>query len=163
MNSHFTTVALKFYFTQEPVDTQKDVLEQLTQQEHSVLIETLAAGSLGLPTTPKPVLMVGPEGMLIPILHPSILILTKLKRWIQTYQSTHPKTKSKAWSDRIDIDFLINCMSRKGMKIDFEAYEGKPKAVLLDLIRELHEALREDNGRIDALKSIVNEDDWNFP
>jgi hypothetical protein len=100
----------------------------------------------------------------IPILHPSILILTKLKRWTQIYQSTRPRTKSKALSDRTDIDFLIDCMSREGIRIDFEAYEGKPKAVLLDLIREFHEVLRkEDNGRIDALKSIVNEDDWNFP
>lgn len=97
----------------------------------------------------------------LPILHPSILILTKLKRWCQIHTSTRPKSISKAQSDRRDINYLISWMSDKRMTIDFEGYEGKTKDILLDMVRQLRDVLRleENTGLMDELRSVVSEDD----
>ena len=100
----------------------------------------------------------------LPILHPSVLILTKLKRWCQTRTSTRPRTAAKAKSDRRDIEYLINWMSNKGMTIDFEGFQGKSKDTLLCLVRELRSVIRseDDTALLDALRSVIEDDDWNL-
>lgn len=94
----------------------------------------------------------------LPFLHPSILILTKLKRWCQIRASTRPKTITKARSDRSDIDFLISWMAERGTTIDFWpwGYEGKTKGALLDMF-----SLEDNTELVDALRSLLNGDDWN--
>ncbi|KAF7424002.1 hypothetical protein PC9H_009302 [Pleurotus ostreatus] len=74
-----------------------------------VLIETLATGNLGLPTAPEPTLQFSTQDLPIelPVLHPSVLILTKLKRWTNIFASSRPKSRKKAASDLVDITFLV--------------------------------------------------------
>ncbi|KIY51100.1 hypothetical protein FISHEDRAFT_13958, partial [Fistulina hepatica ATCC 64428] len=71
----------------------------------------------------------------VPILHPSVLILTKLKRWCRIYYSSRPKSQMKAASDNQDIRFIIYWMADKQITIDFDKYQGRPRAELVDLVR----------------------------
>ncbi|KIL67782.1 hypothetical protein M378DRAFT_9060 [Amanita muscaria Koide BX008] len=164
MDSHFATTPLNFYFTCDPVDPQQDVLQQIAQRTHNVLIETLRTGSLGLPETPEPLFIVEIMKLSLPILHPSILILTKLKRWCQTHTSTRPLTRRKAMSDRQDIEYLILWMSNRSMTIDFEQYQGKSKDTLLALVRELRDVIHSEDHTemLGALRNVVTNDDWHL-
>ena len=98
----------------------------------------------------------------LPILHPSVLILTKLKRWCRIHTSTRPSTRIKAATDRQDINYLITWMSKRSMTIDFEGYWGKSKGTLLALVRELRDVIRsEDDTELSgALRSVIMDDDW---
>ncbi|KDQ24262.1 hypothetical protein PLEOSDRAFT_1016467, partial [Pleurotus ostreatus PC15] len=74
----------------------------------------------------------------LPVLHPSILILTKLKRWTNIFASSRPKSRKKAASDLVDITFLVQWLIQEELYIDFDLYqlsEGKERSVLLDYVR----------------------------
>jgi len=156
----------------------KDTADQLRNSENNVLIETLLAGSLGLPQTPSPVL----DGLCdflpsflslsdikltffvpsaVPVLHPSILILTKLKRWATTAESTRPKTKEKNPTDAADIEWMILWLANNDLKIRFEQYAGKTKEGLLPLIRKYRDKFAGKDNLMVALKAVLG-DDWDL-
>ncbi|KAF4571678.1 hypothetical protein EYR36_009021 [Pleurotus pulmonarius] len=157
-----------------------------------VLIETLATGNLGLPTAPEPTLQFSTQGthkytcscslnfrletnkcdsesdlpIELPVLHPSVLILTKLKRWTTIFTSTHPKSRKKAASDFSDIAFLVQWLIQQELFIDFDQYqlsEGKERSVLLNYVRMYWDHLLEGENveQVTLLVSILRNDDRN--
>lgn len=95
----------------------------------------------------------------INVLHPTIMILTKFKRWSVSYTSTRPKTIKKTASDRGDIVFIIEWLAAKGEQIRFHEYEGKTKPELLAMIRKYHDKYVDDVAHMHTLQSIMP-DDW---
>ncbi|KAJ3503264.1 hypothetical protein NLJ89_g8509 [Agrocybe chaxingu] len=147
-------------FHQEPLGDLRDD-ELVRASKNNVLIETLSAGTLGLPSIAGPVYKVEYEsGISIEILHPGILILTKMKRWYHNLESTRPKTTAKNDSDRRDLDFLVWWLADNKMTIEFELYEGKPKNELLKFVRRYREQVGENEPLMDALKTAVKPLDW---
>ena len=103
--------------------------------EGNVLIETLPTNALGLPPEIDPTMVIHlgekEEGSVtncsdidlpqkhkiviienlekgLPILHPSVLILTKLKRWVHISTSAYPPSVRKAKADLAGILFLVS-------------------------------------------------------
>ncbi|KYK55388.1 hypothetical protein DCS_07351 [Drechmeria coniospora] len=106
-DARFSKECLKLYFTPSE------------GQQSRVLIERLPIGSLGLPTQLN-ILRPG----LVPVLHPRILILTKIKRCSWLIESTRPKSRLKFLSDESDIEFLIEWLVEHDEKIDFVGYQS---------------------------------------
>lgn len=140
------------------------MLQHLTESLDSVKIETLPGGAIGLPNTPQPCYMVqGPHGNQIPILHPSVLIITKLKRWTQNCSSTRPKTIQQHSNDEQDLFLLIDWMSKRGVKIDCEAYQGKGKEQIRGYLRDVRNVCSSGMGSqtlLDKLMLVTNDEDW---
>ncbi|KAJ6454593.1 hypothetical protein C8R45DRAFT_1082665 [Mycena sanguinolenta] len=138
---HFVGYALKIYYTEvcdsDSVDLpEEEILQHLKSHPHNVLIETLAAGTLGLPTDLAEVYT--PEGFpYIRILHPKILILTKLGRWRNTVISTRPKTRLRAQSDEEDLVYMIEWLAERDFTIAFDLYKAntRPRASLVKDVR----------------------------
>jgi hypothetical protein len=78
------------------------------------------------------------------ILHPSILILTKLKCWSQTHTLTHPKTIQKVASDELDIKYLTYWLTEQNMYIWLDKYLRKSKVELLTMVLIYHNVKSED-------------------
>ncbi|KAF5560219.1 hypothetical protein FNAPI_4387 [Fusarium napiforme] len=100
-------------------------------QDLRVPIETLARGMLGLPrrfSILRPVESV-------PILHPGVLILTKMKRSCQYIGSTRPQSVVKFNSDVRDIVYLLHWLQDHGKKIDFINYDAASPETLYDAVR----------------------------
>lgn len=74
----------------------------------------------------------------VPIVAPSVLILTKIKRWSFLAESTRPQSIRKAESDVQDIEVLLNWLAKNDLYIDFEGYSEKPEQELLSGVRKLH-------------------------
>ncbi|KAF8802084.1 hypothetical protein BYT27DRAFT_7261206 [Phlegmacium glaucopus] len=156
----FAEAALKFYYIPEQIGDLRNE-ELLYASKDNVLIETLPSGMLGLPITAEPVYDILTEsGQSIRILHPSVLILTKLKRWSCNYDSTRPKTVLKNKSDQKDISYLLNWLADKEMTVAFEDYKGKTKDDLLVYVRNYRDKFRDDVELIEVLKSVMKPDDW---
>jgi hypothetical protein len=98
----------------------------------------------------------------VPILHPTILILTKLKRWTVTFCSTRPKTRAKCASDAADLEYIIQWMFERELKIAFGDYQGKDKVDLLRLVRIYWDKLLLDEREelVEMLRSIMHEEDY---
>lgn len=95
----------------------------------------------------------------IKILHPGILILTKLKRWSTNCDSTRPKTIKKNKSDGRDIRYIVDWLFSNGPEfIRFEAYRGKTKPELLAMIRKYHDKNIGDVEHLQCLRSIMPHD-----
>ncbi|KAJ5134548.1 hypothetical protein N7526_005913 [Penicillium atrosanguineum] len=75
----------------------------------------------------------------IPIIAPSVLVLTKLKRWAFIADSTRPASTRKAVRDVKDIQVILTWLVNDGGLIDFEGYPEKPKHELLALVRKLYQ------------------------
>ncbi|KAH1456401.1 hypothetical protein KXX13_000375 [Aspergillus fumigatus] len=75
----------------------------------------------------------------IPIVAPSVLVLTKIKRWSTLAESTRPQSIKKADSDIDDIEVLLKWLARNQFHIDFEGYLAKPKEELLSGVRKLYQ------------------------
>ncbi|KAI0264174.1 hypothetical protein BC834DRAFT_884115 [Gloeopeniophorella convolvens] len=140
MDPHYFTNVIKFYFMPvippgPPAEAANppDGTERVRQSRNNVLIETLQAGTLGLPSVAHPILEMASRQ--IPILHPSILPLTKLKRWCSIYTSTWVRFQTKAASDYADIEYMFRWMHERGLTIKFEEYHGRPKENLMLLVR----------------------------
>lgn len=87
VNEQIVVVGLKLYFIHK-AEGSSDV-KNSNASSHNVCIETLPTGALGLPEAAEPLYMVrSPSGVDIPLFHPSVLILTKFKRWYTTLSST---------------------------------------------------------------------------
>lgn len=75
----------------------------------------------------------------VPIVAPSVLVLTKIKRWSTLAESTRPQSIKKADSDIDDIEVLLKWLARNQLHIDFEGYLAKPKEELLSGVRKLYQ------------------------
>ncbi|KAK0464604.1 uncharacterized protein EV420DRAFT_1053050 [Desarmillaria tabescens] len=187
IDKRFTENVLKFYFVEDidafsedsesqgPDETTKTIqsrpkkrtgIELLSRSKSNVLIETLSAGTLGLPDSVDLVYNVpstASTDLTLPILHPTILILSKLQRWCRIYKSIRPKTLNKALTDSHDIDYLIGWLSRNGMLIAFDNYEAKnvPKERLVRHVRTYweHKEAKEDEEVMTQLEGVLNEAD----
>ncbi|KAF9443049.1 hypothetical protein P691DRAFT_713773 [Macrolepiota fuliginosa MF-IS2] len=162
LSNQFASAGIKLYFVKESLgELSGDKLVRASKD--NVLIETLSAGTLGLPSIAGPVYKVEYEsGMSIEILHPGILILTKMKRWYHNLESTRPKTVRKNDSDRRDLDFIVFWLADNQMTIEFELYEGKTKDELLKFVRTYREKAGEDEPLTEALKTVVKPVDWDL-
>lgn len=158
---HFAKANIKFYFVQQPNELL-DGTENVIQGINNVLIETLMAGRMGLPAVASPTHQVEHMEFRIPILHPCILILTKLKRWTMNRTSTRPKTKAKRDTDWADIKYLVAWLSERTYKIEFSKYEGKSRGDLLLMARQVHHELmeEEDEDLIVKLEEVMYPVDW---
>ncbi|KAI0648912.1 hypothetical protein C8Q79DRAFT_1007496 [Trametes meyenii] len=157
LDPHFAGAGIKLYYVTKDSD-ESQVEEELVQNSpNNVLVETLSAGTLGLPTSIVSKYQAGELG--ISILHPGILILTKFKRWSVSYLSTRPKTVRKAASDRADIKFIIEWLAEHCESIRFHEYPGKTKLELLAMIRKYHDRYVDDTEQMDKLCSIMP-NDW---
>lgn len=75
----------------------------------------------------------------VPVVAPSVLVLTKIKRWSFLAESTRPLSIRKAKRDVEDIEVLLKWLARNGLRIDFEAYPEKPEQDLLSGVRMLYQ------------------------
>ncbi|KAI0781992.1 hypothetical protein C8Q75DRAFT_789278 [Abortiporus biennis] len=162
LNEKFTTAGIKFYYVQEPGQPGLSGSELVKASKNNILIETLKAGRIGLPIVAEPIYLVQHEsGVSIQILHPSVLILTKLKRWFHSHSSTRPKTILKVKSDQRDIDYMIYWLAQEGMRIRFDLYEGKSRQELLIFVETYKKKFEENETLMATLRSILEPEDWN--
>lgn len=160
VDHRFATVGIKWYFVHNPVENLKG--EDLVHaSSNNILIEMLKTGTLGLPAVAEPIYTIKhPSGVSFAILSPPILLLTKMKRWWTTHESTRPKTITKNRSDKNDLDFLIFWLSSNKMKIDFDLYKGKEKPELLKTVRAYRDKFRDNVELMKALQEVLHEEDW---
>ncbi|TBU39758.1 hypothetical protein BD309DRAFT_871641 [Dichomitus squalens] len=157
VDGRFADLGFRFYFVTQRPDGQLVREELVRGSKNNVLVETLRTGTLGLPTSIVSTYEVGEFGILI--LHPSILIMTKFKRWSMSYTSTRPQTMKKVASDLNDIRFMIDWLAEHGEQIRFVDYSGKTKLELLVMLRRYHDKYADDEEHIAVLCSIMS-DDW---
>ncbi|CAI7608857.1 hypothetical protein PCG10_008882 [Penicillium crustosum] len=81
----------------------------------------------------------GDTNTTIPIVHPSVLILTKIKRWYSVAESTRPQSIRKARGDFEDMRAILHWLAKNNLRIDFTAYPEKPKEELLPCFRKFYE------------------------
>ncbi|KAL4076327.1 hypothetical protein J3A83DRAFT_2178016 [Scleroderma citrinum] len=156
LNSQFASVGIKLYFVKEGKDdlTGKVLVQK---SKHNVLIETLSTGSLGLPAVVEPIYKISQE---ITILHPGVLLLTKIKRWYHNRDSTYPKTVAKRISDKKDLNYMVIWLAVNNMTIEFEKYKGKSKTELLKFVRYYREQVKTDKVIIENLQKAMKPGDW---
>ncbi|KAI0329290.1 hypothetical protein GY45DRAFT_1253255, partial [Cubamyces sp. BRFM 1775] len=131
--------------------------ELVLRSRNNVLVETLPTGTMGLPATITSTYHVTDVG--VRLLHPSILILTKLKRWSTSYTSTWQKTVRKVASDNNDIRYMIRWLSNNNEHIRFDDYEGKTKPELLVMLRRYYDKYADNTELMEMLQSIMP-DSW---
>jgi len=158
-DAHFASAGIKYYFIKEP-QTGVPSNQLLFTNENNVVIETLPTGALGLPTAAEPVYEAQHDGHSFRILHPSILILTKIKRWVVISTSTRPETKIKARSDQRDIEYLLEWLAAKSLFIDLDAYQGKSRPQLFVMLKTFKHRSLHVRGSEDVLKCVMREADW---
>jgi len=163
LSKQFAKAGLKLYYVKD--SELKDDLtgdELVRASKNNVLIETLQAGMLGLPKVVEPKYSIKNEvtGVVIEILHPGVLFLTKLKRWYVSRESDFPKTLLKVASDRFDLEYLVYWLAENGMTIEFEKYEGKTKEQLHIYVKEFKEVCDENEDLMDALQRAMKVEDW---
>ncbi len=69
--------------------------------------------------------------MIVPVLHPSLLVCLKLCRWKHIAELTQPQFKAKASNDALDINFLLSWLSDFKQHISFQGMDEQRKAALL--------------------------------
>ncbi|KAJ7063672.1 hypothetical protein C8F01DRAFT_984949, partial [Mycena amicta] len=137
--------------------------ELVRASKHNVLIETLQAGTLGLPSVAGPVYDYRQEsGSVLRLLHPGVLILTKMNRWAQNCDSTRPQTVKKNLSDAQDLRWLVHWLADREMTINFDGYAGKPKEELLRFVRLFRAKFAEDAHFCDTLSRVLTPNDWDL-
>ncbi|KAF9466755.1 hypothetical protein BDZ94DRAFT_1250697 [Collybia nuda] len=167
IDHHFAESSLfKFYFLRE---IPRDIVdakrlsneERIRQGRDRVLIETLGTGTVGLPTTATPIFHSSLSP--VPILHPSVLILTKLQRWCRFYTSSRPKTRAKSTSDKADIDYILEWLRENDILIAFDQYSGRSREDLLRLVRIFWDKKLYDGDEefTDVMKSVLADRDFN--
>ncbi|PFH47179.1 hypothetical protein AMATHDRAFT_50499 [Amanita thiersii Skay4041] len=159
-SKQFASAGLKFFYVKELQGCLSGD-ELVRTSKDNVLIETLQAGTLGLPCVPEPVCTVQVKpGININMLHPAVLILTKMKRWKVSCDSTRPQTRMKNQSDKADLEFLVYWLANHDMTIAFDKYKGKSKEELLDVVRVYRERICTNQELIKMLEKVVNAEDW---
>ncbi|KDQ11380.1 hypothetical protein BOTBODRAFT_35458 [Botryobasidium botryosum FD-172 SS1] len=161
-SKHFAELGLKLFYVKE---LQGDLTgDQLVRaSKGNTMIETLQAGTLGLPSVAGPVYEYQAEsGIVLELLHPGVLILTKMKRWWVNRDSTRPKTVAKRLSDQRDLRYLVRWLTDNGMTIEFEQYQGKSKEELMQYVRTLRDVFSEDTDFVQTLRQAVKPADWDL-
>ncbi|KAI0663740.1 hypothetical protein C8Q70DRAFT_376124 [Cubamyces menziesii] len=156
----FTGVMFKLYYVTQEFDesaAHEQSEDLVLRSRDNVLVETLRTGTMGLPVTITTTYSVAEVG--VRLLHPSILILTKLKRWSTSYTSTRLKTMRKVASDNNDIRFMIGWLSENDEQIWFDEYQGKTKPELLVMLRTYYNKYVGDGELMVKLQSIMH-DSW---
>ncbi|PNP84047.1 hypothetical protein FNYG_02735 [Fusarium nygamai] len=127
-------------------------------QDLRVPIETLARGMLGLP---RRFSILRPGDGAIPILHPGVLILTKMKRSCQYIGSTRPQSMVKFNSDVRDIVYLLHWLQDHGKKIDFISYDAASPERLYDAVRKMrdHWVSKGEETTVQMLDGVLEESD----
>lgn len=97
----------------------------------------------------------------IPILRPSILVLTKIKRCVHFIGSTRPKSQRKLKCDLMDIKHLLLYLVRQGEKIDFASYSSPSPERLYKAVGDLFQYYRSNglDDMVDTLLSALEESD----
>ncbi|KAI0833699.1 hypothetical protein BC628DRAFT_43191, partial [Trametes gibbosa] len=158
LDPRFADFQLKFFYvTAEDVNDGLAGEALVRRSDNNVHIDTLPAGKLGLPEAITSTMNVDDMG--INILHPTILILTKLKRWSVSYTSTRPLTLRKVASDRDDIQYLVKWLADSQLQICFSGYIGKHKSELLVMLRKYRDKYIDDVEQMALLQRIMP-DDW---
>ncbi|KAF5601785.1 hypothetical protein FPANT_1649 [Fusarium pseudoanthophilum] len=123
-----------------------------------VPIETLASGALGLP---RRFSILRPGNGSIPILHPSVLILTKMKRAHHYIGSTRPQSMNKLRSDTFDILHLLHWLQDHDKKIDFINYDSAAPERLYDAVRNMraHWVSKGEETTVQLLDDVLEEND----
>jgi len=163
VSKQFAKAGLKLYYVKN--SELKDDLtgdELVKASKDNVLIETLQTGMLGLPKVVEPKYSVTNEvtGIVLEILHPGVLFLTKLKRWYLSRESDYPKAILKVASDRNDLEYLVYWLAENVMTIEFEKYEGKTKEQLRVYVKAFKEVCDENGDLMDALQRAMKVEDW---
>ncbi|KZT10200.1 uncharacterized protein LAESUDRAFT_694863 [Laetiporus sulphureus 93-53] len=158
VDRQFAEIGIKFYFIQDPGPDVKNG-DPVRSSKTSVVIETLPTGSLGLPVAAEPIYTATTKDEL-PILHPSVLILTKLKRWCMICDSTRPRTKLKYTNDERDLRFMVRWLLDHNLYIDFDNYRGKDKPELLQCVRKYRDRFVGDEQLVAGLRGVVRGDEW---
>ncbi|EFR01871.1 hypothetical protein MGYG_04869 [Nannizzia gypsea CBS 118893] len=94
----------------------------------------------------------------MPLLHPGVLVLTKLKRWMHISNSTRPASIARAVNDMQDIKTILEWLIRHGLKINFDMYPEKNKEELLPGMKSLLETSDPDIAGL--LKDALFPDDF---
>ncbi|EEQ29137.1 hypothetical protein McanMca71_000818 [Microsporum canis] len=95
---------------------------------------------------------------LMPFLHPGILTLTKLKRWMHIADSTRPASMSRAADDMSDMKTILEWLVSHSLKVNFEMYPEKSKEELLPGMAKLLE--RGDTEIAGLLKETLFPEDF---
>ncbi|KAJ5385051.1 hypothetical protein N7517_002962 [Penicillium concentricum] len=74
----------------------------------------------------------------MPILHPSILLLTKLLPWKEADQATRVARHMRARTDLLDIHTILQWLFDKDSTIDFSGFPAMPRGRLMCLIGRLY-------------------------
>ncbi|KAF8530440.1 hypothetical protein BU17DRAFT_36115, partial [Hysterangium stoloniferum] len=98
----------------------------------------------------------------IDILHPGVLLLTKMKRWYHNLESTFPRTITKTISDRRDLDYLIEWLAKNSMTIEFNAYQGKTPDELMPYVRCYWDKIRDNEALVECLRKAMKTTDWDL-
>ncbi|CAI7660574.1 unnamed protein product [Penicillium glandicola] len=72
------------------------------------------------------------------IMHPSTLILTKLKAWYESEVSQNPSMYMRSRAHLMDIMTTLQWLSDEKLRINLAAYPGVPKTELLNLLGKLY-------------------------
>ena len=132
-----------------------------------VPVETLRAGSLGLPQHIDQIMIV--RG--IPVLPPRFLLLTKIKRCTNFLGSDRPKSMERFKSDEGDIKYLLKWLVEEKEKADIKGYCqscGGLRAVddnslfrkIGELVRFWKERGDEEKETLARLQRALEEEDW---
>ncbi|OTA06540.1 hypothetical protein A9Z42_0072990 [Trichoderma parareesei] len=126
--------------------------------EYSVPIETLPVGSLGLPPA-LDIIRLGDAQY--PILRPSVLILTEIKRCVHFIGSTRPKSMHKLESDLDDIENILLYLKKHGEKINFASYSSPTPDRLYAAVGKLLQHYRSEglDDMVDTLLWALEESD----
>jgi hypothetical protein len=93
----------------------------------------------------------------VPVMHPSMLICLKVRRWMHIAESTRPASRQKATTDAQDITFLLEWLASSGVLVSFWSKEEKPKSSLLSgfkLFVQLHPETKEQ------VKTVLDPEDY---
>ncbi|KAK1777350.1 hypothetical protein QBC45DRAFT_479303 [Copromyces sp. CBS 386.78] len=131
-----------------------------------VPVETLRAGSLGLPQHISQAMTV--RG--IPILPPRFLLLTKIKRCTNFLGSDRPKSVERFKSDEGDIKYLLKWLVEENERVDVKGYcQGDGTRALDDniLIQKVGKLVQfwkekgdEEKETVGRLQKAMEEEDW---
>lgn len=164
VNPHFAQFGEQYYFVPTLVDGLAG--EQLVPaNKGNVHVDILPIDTLGLPSRIEPAMVYREEqeGGL-PVLHPRILILTKLKRWAGIYKHTYPPSILGASADIADLDFLVEWLAYRGIKISIPAYNVEaPERLWQSMIA--YAAYLKNGGELERFalfKQIVTDGNWKY-
>lgn len=95
-------------------------------------------------------------------MHPSILVLTKLKRWANISTSTYPPSMRKARTDFEDILFLLRWQADRNLTISVQLYKAQHPDRLYQALNTLAVYVK-DKRMLEPwalLKKVVTAEDW---